>query len=95
MAVQRVLHWKFAGGWYNQVVMFAKQRKMVLAMCRVGRLIFRMFLLLAFLGVVLGVEGCRSDYEVVESGGRVYVQKKSWAQRNLAPPIAWLLDLIF
>ncbi len=33
------------------------------------------------IGLALFVEGCGSGYEVNESDGRVYIQRKSWWQR--------------
>ena len=39
-----------------------------------------------FLLVVVFVEGCGSGYEVNESNGHVYVQRKSWWERMFFGP---------
>ena len=40
--------------------------------------IAKMMVLCGLLACVFLIEGCGSGYEMTESNGRVYVQKKSW-----------------
>lgn len=39
-----------------------------------------------FLGIIAFVDGCGSGYEIKESDGQVYVQRKSWWKRMFFGP---------
>jgi len=48
--------------------------------------VFKWTMHVMFLLLVVLVEGCGSGYEVNESNGRVYVQRKSWWERMFFGP---------
>lgn len=43
--------------------------------------------LIVLLAVIFLAEGCWADYKLIETNGHVYVQRKSWWEKN----IIWFL----